>query len=231
MSRVLTVRVRDSSGKDLLQVTNLVDVPLESTFRDVLNDLPGDFADRTLLEVFVREYEGAPDLSSLKLHAGLLDKSLTEIDLILQQHRKPWPGPAAPVVQNAFTLLAASGACTANNLCLSSISCMRAAEQLCRIILAATATAMRATAQTPPAAMAVTAWGAAVQLRRETSRREVQWLTVMLMAQKQLVLLAMQQNLRSRKHKALARIARTQHGDVRSVQQPRQLPLVWCRTQ
>jgi hypothetical protein len=123
MSRVLTVRVCDSSGKDLLQVTDLVDVPLESTFRDVLNDLPGDFADRTLLEVFVREYEGAPDLSSLKLHAGFLDKSLADTDLILKQHRKPWPGhatlcvslrwqapgPAAPVVQNAFTLLAAAG--------------------------------------------------------------------------------------------------------------------------
>jgi hypothetical protein len=53
MSRVLTVWVCDSSGKDLLQATELVDVPLESTFRDVFNDLPGDFADRTLLEVFV----------------------------------------------------------------------------------------------------------------------------------------------------------------------------------
>jgi BarA-like signal transduction histidine kinase len=63
MRRVLTVRVFDSSGKDLLQATELVHVPLESTFRDVLSDLPGDFADRTLLEVFVREYEGAPDLS------------------------------------------------------------------------------------------------------------------------------------------------------------------------
>jgi hypothetical protein len=48
MSRVLSVRVCDSSGKDLLQTTNLVDVPLETTFRDVLIDLPGDFADRTL---------------------------------------------------------------------------------------------------------------------------------------------------------------------------------------
>jgi hypothetical protein len=84
MSRVLTVRVCDSSGKDLLQATELVDVPLESTFRAVLNDLPGDFADRTLLEVFVREYEGAPDLSSLRLRAGFLEKSLAEIDLILQ---------------------------------------------------------------------------------------------------------------------------------------------------
>jgi hypothetical protein len=122
MSRVLTVRVCDSSGKDLLQTTELVDVPLESTFRDVLSDLPGDFADRTLLEVFVREYKGEPDLSSLRLRAGFLEKSLAEIDLILQQHRKPWPdhatlsvslrqapGPAAPVVQNAFTLLAVAG--------------------------------------------------------------------------------------------------------------------------
>jgi hypothetical protein len=73
MSRVLTVRVCDSSGKDLLQATELVDVPLESAFRDVLNDLPADFADRTLLEVSVREYEGAPDLSSLRLRAGSLD--------------------------------------------------------------------------------------------------------------------------------------------------------------
>jgi hypothetical protein len=71
-----------------LQATELVDVLLESTFRDVLNDLPGDFADRTLLEVFVREYEGAPDLSSLRLRADFLEKSLAEIDLILQQHRK-----------------------------------------------------------------------------------------------------------------------------------------------
>jgi hypothetical protein len=47
-SRVLTVLVCYSSGKDLLQATKLVDVPLESTFRDVLRDLPGDFADRTL---------------------------------------------------------------------------------------------------------------------------------------------------------------------------------------
>jgi hypothetical protein len=120
--RVLTVRVCDSSGKDLLQATKLVDVPLESTFRDVLNDLPGDFADRTLLEVFVREYEGSPDLASLRLCAGFLEKSLAEIDLILQQHRKPCPehatlsvslrqapGPVAPVVQNAFTVLAAAG--------------------------------------------------------------------------------------------------------------------------
>jgi hypothetical protein len=53
MSRVLTVRVCDSSGKDLLQATELADVPLESTFRDVLSDFPGDFTDRTLLEVFV----------------------------------------------------------------------------------------------------------------------------------------------------------------------------------
>jgi hypothetical protein len=63
--------------------------------------------------------------------------------------------------------------------------------------------------------------------RKKISRREVQWLTVMLMARQQLDLLAMQQNLRSRKHKALARTARTQHGDVRSMQQP----LAWCRTQ
>jgi uncharacterized protein YfiM (DUF2279 family) len=48
--------------------------------------------------------------------------SLAEIDLILHQHRKPWPdhatlsvslrqapGFAAPAVQNAFTLLAAAG--------------------------------------------------------------------------------------------------------------------------
>jgi hypothetical protein len=122
MSRVLTVRVCDSSGKDLLGATELVDVPLESTFRDVWNDLPGDFADRTLLEVFVREYEGAPDRSLLRLRAGFLEKSLAEIDLILQQHRKlcpghatlsvslrQAPGPAEPVVQNAFTLLAAAG--------------------------------------------------------------------------------------------------------------------------
>jgi hypothetical protein len=94
MSRLLTVRVCDSSGKDLLQATELVDVPFEGTFRDVLNDLPGDFDDRTPLEVFVREYEGAPDLSSLKLRAGFLDKSLAKIDLILQQHRKPWPDHA-----------------------------------------------------------------------------------------------------------------------------------------
>jgi hypothetical protein len=122
MSRVLTVRVCVFSGKDLLQATELVDVPLESSFRHVLNDLPGDFADRTLLEVSVRENEGAPDLSSLRLRAGFLEKILAEIDLILQQHRKPCPGhatlsvslrqgpgPAAPVVQNAFTLLAAAG--------------------------------------------------------------------------------------------------------------------------
>jgi hypothetical protein len=76
MSRVLTVRVCDSSGKDLLQVTDLVDVPLESTVWDVLNDLPGDFADRTLLEDCVREHEGAPDLSSLKLRAGFLRRAL-----------------------------------------------------------------------------------------------------------------------------------------------------------
>jgi hypothetical protein len=89
----------------------------------VLNDLPGDFADRTLLEVFVREYEGTPDLSSLRVRARFLDERLAEIDLILQQRRKPWsghatlcvslrwqaPGTAAPVVQNAFTLLAAAG--------------------------------------------------------------------------------------------------------------------------
>jgi hypothetical protein len=124
ISLVLTVRVCDSSGKDLLQATELVDVPLESTFWDVLNDLHGDFADCTLLEVYVREYEGAPDLSLLRLRAGFLEKSLAEIDLILQQHRKLCPGhatlsvslrqapvvgPAAPVVQNAFTLLAAAG--------------------------------------------------------------------------------------------------------------------------
>jgi hypothetical protein len=130
------------------RVLTLVDAPLESTFRDVLNGLPGDFADRTLLEIFVREYEGAPDLSSLKLRAGFLDKSLAEIDLILQQHRRAWPGhatlsvsqrwqapgPAAPVVQNAFTLLAAAGAQMANNLCASSRSCMRAAEQLAKFL-------------------------------------------------------------------------------------------------
>jgi hypothetical protein len=71
----------------------------------------------------VREYDGAPDLSSLKLRAGFLDKTLAEIDLMLQQHRKPWPdhatwcvslrwqasGPAAHVVQNTYTLLAAAG--------------------------------------------------------------------------------------------------------------------------
>jgi hypothetical protein len=74
MSRVLTVRVCDSSGKHLLLATEFVDVPLESTFRDVLSHLPGDFANRTLLEVFVREYEGEPDLSSLRLRAGFLEE-------------------------------------------------------------------------------------------------------------------------------------------------------------
>jgi hypothetical protein len=71
----------------------------------------------------VQEYEGSPDLSSLKLRAVFLDKSSAEIDLVLHQRRKPRPGhatlsvslrrqapgPAAPVVQNAFTLLAAGG--------------------------------------------------------------------------------------------------------------------------
>jgi hypothetical protein len=162
MRTVLTVRVCDSSGKDLLQVTDLVDVPLESTFRDVLNDLPGDFADRTLLEVFVREYEGAPNLSSLKLRAGFLDKSLAEIDLILQQHRKPWPGhvtwsvsllwqapgPAAPVVQNSFTL---PGSCWSvyRKQPLRKLEKLHASRRadVCRMILAATATAVRATTQ------------------------------------------------------------------------------------
>jgi hypothetical protein len=63
-----------------------------------------------------------PRSAELRLRAGFLEKTLAEIDLILQQHRKPWPdhatlsvslrqapGPAAPVVQNAFTLLAAAG--------------------------------------------------------------------------------------------------------------------------
>jgi hypothetical protein len=90
--------------------------------------------------------------------------------------------------------------CTANNLCPSLRSCMRAAEELCRMIMAATATAMRA-------------------------------FTVMLMVRQPLVLRAVQQNPRSRKHKALARPASTLHGDVRSMQQPRQLALAWCRTQ
>jgi hypothetical protein len=49
--------------------------------------------------------------------------------------------------------------------------------------------------------------------------------TVMLMVRKQLVLRAMHQSPRSRKHEALARSASTQHGDLRSVQQPRQLAL------
>jgi hypothetical protein len=187
MSRVLTGRVflRLQRQKNLLQVTDLVDAPLESTFPDVLNDLPGAFADRTLLEVFVREYEGAPDLSSLKLHAGLLDKSLAEVYLILKQHHKPWPGhatlsvslrgqapgPAAPVVQNALKLLAAAGVYTTNNPCASSRSCMRAAEQLCRMILVVIATAIRGTTQMPPTAMAVTAWGAAVQSQKKISQR------------------------------------------------------------
>jgi hypothetical protein len=78
---------------------------------------------------------------------------------------------------------------------------MRAAQQLCRMILAVTAMAMRATTQTPPAAMAVTAWDAAVQSRKKISRKEVQWLTVMLMARQQLGLLAMQHNLRSPKRR------------------------------
>jgi hypothetical protein len=68
------------------------------------------------------------------------------------------------------------------------------------MILAAAATAERTTTQTPPTAMVVTAWGAAVQSRKKISRREVQSLKVMLMARQQLVLLAIQQNLRSRKH-------------------------------
>jgi hypothetical protein len=53
----------------------------------------------------------------------------------------------------------------------------------------------------------------------------------MLMVRQQLVLRAMHQNPRSRKHKALARRTSTQHGDVRSVQQPRQLALAWFKTQ
>jgi hypothetical protein len=51
----------------------------------------------------------------------------------------------------------------------------------------------------------------------------------MLMVRQQLVLRAMHQNPRSRKHKALARRTSTQHGDVRSVQQPQQLALAWFR--
>jgi predicted lipid-binding transport protein (Tim44 family) len=69
-----------------------------------------------------RAHLTCPREASLRLRAGFLEKSLEEIDLILQQHRKlcpghatlsvslrQAPGPAAPVVQDAFTLLAAAG--------------------------------------------------------------------------------------------------------------------------
>ena len=63
----LSVRVFDTSGKDLLQASELVDVQLDSSFHDVLADLPGDVASRELKSVQLREFESAPDAHSTNL--------------------------------------------------------------------------------------------------------------------------------------------------------------------
>jgi hypothetical protein len=91
----------DNSGKDLLGVAHLVEIDNDSTFHDVLADLPSEVTDRELIEVKLREFEGSPDSESLTLRQGLLSKTLSEIDDILEQHRKCRPGHAALTVRTA----------------------------------------------------------------------------------------------------------------------------------
>jgi hypothetical protein len=87
MSRFVTVRVCDTSGKDLLRVAQLVQIYHHSTFHDVLVDLPSEVTDREPAAVHLREIESSPDSKSLTLRQGLLSKTLSEIDEILEQHR------------------------------------------------------------------------------------------------------------------------------------------------
>jgi hypothetical protein len=76
MSRFVTVRVCDNSGKDLLGVAHLVEIDNDSTFHDVLADLPSEVTDRELIEIKLREFESSPDSESLTLRQGLLSKTL-----------------------------------------------------------------------------------------------------------------------------------------------------------
>jgi hypothetical protein len=84
MGRFVTVRVCDTSGKDLLQLAHLLRVDHDSTFHDVLEDLPREVTDRELLAVKLREIESSPDSESLTLRQGLLSTTLSETDDILE---------------------------------------------------------------------------------------------------------------------------------------------------
>jgi hypothetical protein len=92
LSRFVSVLVCDNSGKDLLGVAHLVEINNDSTFHDVLADLPSEVTNRELLEVKLREFESSPDSKSLTLRQVLLSKTLSEIDDVLEQHRKCRPG-------------------------------------------------------------------------------------------------------------------------------------------
>jgi hypothetical protein len=87
MSRFVTVRVCDTSGKDLLRVAHLVQIN-HTLFHDVLVDLPIEVTDRELVAVKLGEIESSPDSESLTLRQGLLSKTLSKNDKIHEEHRK-----------------------------------------------------------------------------------------------------------------------------------------------
>jgi hypothetical protein len=126
MGRYLTVRVLDTSSKDLLNIGHPVKVELHETFHDVLDRVLRSAATgRTLLSVKLREFENSPAAEGISLDTSLLDQSLQEIDEILEQQWNPKAGFAILVVslqaaapapvggpRNAFALLATAGKAT-----------------------------------------------------------------------------------------------------------------------
>ena len=87
MIRYMSVRVFDTSGKDLLQASELVDVQLGSSFHDVYADLPGDVAARELKSVKLREFQSASDAHRTILTGTMLFKTILQLNETLQQQR------------------------------------------------------------------------------------------------------------------------------------------------
>jgi hypothetical protein len=127
-----------------MQVAHLVQVDHDSTFHDVLADLPSEVTDRDLLAVKLRQIASSPDSASLTLRQGLFSKTLSEIDDILELHRKCRPGhaaltvslgrpsPAAAAVntRNAFARMAsAGGAAYRRKLTFTACCCIQGTER------------------------------------------------------------------------------------------------------
>lgn len=110
MSRVLTIRICDSSDKDLLECCRMIESSRDDTFYDVLAEFPDDVARRDLMAVRLFEFPNSDASESTRISGNMLQKTFSELDEIMQRLRITQPVHA--IFERQFSLTTAFQSCT-----------------------------------------------------------------------------------------------------------------------